>query len=816
MFRNYLKIAWRSLMKNKTFSFINIFGLAIGFTCCMLISLYIYNEISYDTYHKNKERIFQLGATTIQDGKEERRANTASPFAKTMQQEFPEIEASARMMRLFTDDKTLLQYTTPSGAVKSFYETQGYLADSSFFNILTFHFIEGAGATALAEPNTIVLSEAVAQKLFGKNKALGNVIHISSSTNGDRDFKVTGVYAQPPTPSHIDARFILSFKGGNMEHFAGSSTSFIFNNMFYTYFLLKPGADAKKLEAKFPAFVTKYMAAGLKDAGIRRHLFLTPIRNIHLRSSIEENVTPAGSLTYLYILASIAVLTLLIACINFMNLSTARSSKRAAEVGVRKTLGAERGSLVRQFLGESLIMALLAFLFSILFTFLLLPFFERVSDKSLQLPPAEYLPLLLFFFILVLVAGLLAGSYPAFYLSSFQPVKVLKAKFANTLAAVALRKGLVVFQFVISVALIVASVVITGQMDFLRSTDLGFTKDQQLVVPLRTDRSKELYASLKTAISNQPGIASVGASFYYPGIFNPQDWLLYKQGTSMKDSKDVYINHVDTSFLQTLQIKPVAGRLFSSQYPADTAARIVLNETAIATFGFASAQDAVGKWIAADWDGQQNRFEIVGVVKDFHFKDLHNAVQPYGFLLNNDNRFNYLIAHTKEGDPSGTLKSLEKTWRNLNPNEPFEYSFLDQDFQKNYAAEGRLAGLIRYFTIIAILISCLGLFGLAAFSAEQRTKEIGIRKVMGASIAQIVALLSKDFLKLVGVAVVIACPAAWYVMDKWLQNFAYRTTISVAVFFITALIAFFIAMFTISFQAVRAALTNPVKNLRTD
>ncbi|HUQ97579.1 MAG TPA: FtsX-like permease family protein, partial [Chitinophagaceae bacterium] len=476
----------------------------------------------------------------------------------------------------------------------------------------------------------------------------------------------------------------------------------------------------------------------------------------------------------------------------------------------------DKSSLIWQFLGESVLMALVAFLVAMLFTILLLPFFRNVSGKELSFSFTQLWPLLAGFLALALFTGLLAGSYPAFYLSSFQPVKVLKGKFSNSLAAVTLRKGLVVFQFVISVALIVASVVIANQMKFLRSKDLGFSKDQQLVLPIRSLTAKNLYGSLKNEISRNPQVASVGASLYYPGIFNPMDWLLYKQGLTMKESKRVFMNFIDNSFLQTLHITPVAGRLFSPQYPGDTASRIIINENAVKEFQFASATDAIGKWIAADWDGNQSRFEIVGVVKDFHFKDLHTPVEPYGFLLNSRPEYNYLIAHTKNGAVSNTLKAIEATWHQLNPSEPFEYSFLDQDFQKNYLAENRLASLIAYFTVIAILISCLGLFGLASFSAEQRTKEIGIRKVMGASVRNIVGLLSKDFLKLVGIAIVIASPVAWYVMDKWLQNFAYRTPISVYVFIVTAVIAVCIALFTISFQAIRAAITNPVKNLRTE
>jgi putative ABC transport system permease protein len=499
-----------------------------------------------------------------------------------------------------------------------------------------------------------------------------------------------------------------------------------------------------------------------------------------------------------------------------MNLSTARSSKRAAEVGVRKVLGAEKNSLIRQFIGESILMSLIAFVFALLFAKIFLPLFSRLSSKEITFSFEQHGMLLAGFFILALITGLLAGSYPAFYLSSFQPVKVLKGRISNSLAANSLRKGLVVFQFVISAGLIVASVIINNQMQYLRNKDLGFEKDQQIVIPLRSTTSKNIYTALKTEIKKDPQIENAGGSMYYPGIVNPSDMPLYKDGDNMAASKRTYMNWVDESFLQTLGIKPVAGRLFSPEFPADTNLRMILNEEAVGKIGFKNAQDAIGKNVAIDWQGETYRWQIVGVVKNFHFVDLHEAIEPYGFQLNNVPQYNYLIAHAKTKDIGGVLQSIRNTWNRLNPNEPFEYTFLNDDFQKNYEADNRLAAIVRNFTIIAILISCLGLFGLATFSAEQRTKEIGVRKVLGASVGNVIGLLSKEFLKLVFIAIVIASPVTWFVMNKWLQDFAYRTNISWLVFAITALIAIGIALLTISFQAIKAALANPVKSLRTE
>jgi putative ABC transport system permease protein len=815
MIKTYLKLAIRNLEKNKVFSFINIFGLSIGLTCCLLIALYIAQEFSYDTQHTQGARLYQLGTLSQQGNQQDRYATTPAPMAPTMQQEFPEVESTTRLMKLFEDDKTLLQYQAGQ-EVQSFYETNGYMADSTFFRLFTYSFVEGNPVTALDEPNSVVIAEEIAQKIFGDQPALNKTIHINSNTNGALDYKITGVFAPSRTPSHIDARFVLSMQSGEVGQWVRSITNMVNNNMFYSYLLLKPGADAQKLEAKFDGFITKYAGADLKTMGRGRKQFLVPVKDIHLYANTQGNVTPGGNPNYLLILTAIAFVTLLIACVNFMNLSTARSAKRAVEIGVRKVLGAERASLVRQFLWEAILLAFVAFVISVVLTLLLLPLFEQLSGKRFTFSREQYLYLAGGFLLITLLTGLISGIYPALYMSAFKPVKVLRGRFANSLAAISFRKVLVVFQFVISVALIVASITISNQMNYLRTKDLGFEKDQQVVIPLRTTTAKSIYPTLKNELLAHPAISQAGASIFYPGITNVTDWLLYKQGNASDQTRTVFMNFVDETYLSTLGIQPVAGRLFSREFPADTNNRIILNEQAIRQFEFTSPAEAIGKNIVADRGDQQVLFTVVGVVKDFHFKDLRSNIESYGFMLNRRPMYNYLIAHLKASDVKPALARIEANWTRLNPNEPFEYSFLDQDFAKNYTAEDRLALIIQYFTAIAIFISCIGLFGLTTFSIEQRTKEIGIRKVLGASTSGIVLLLSKDFLKLVMLSFVVATPLAWYFVNQWLKGFAYRVPFTVWIILGGCTLALCIAFLTIAIQAVKVALANPVKNLRTE
>lgn len=813
MIKNYIKIAWRTLLNNKAFSIINIFGLAAGLASCMFICLYIYDELNFDKHHKNVEQLYQVNTEFLNsDGN---KITPASPggLGSALQQEFPEIVNWTRLASLFVDDKTLIKYEE-NGVSKAFYETKGYLTENSFFSFFNYDFIEGNAQSVLVNPNTIVISEDIAAKIFGNQSALNKVLRVESNSNGSDNFTVTGVFKIPQSPTHIDARFFMPVKGGGIDNYLRQQPGMAGNNFFYTYVHLKKGTKPVQLEAKFPAFVDKYMGKDLKQAGFGKRQFLTNVTDIHLSSVVADNVTEGGSWVYLSILISIALFTLLIACINFMNLSTARSSNRSNEVGVRKVLGAERKGLIGQFLSESILLSIIAFVFAIGLVKVLNPIFETVSGKNVHFTTIRYVGFAAVFLGLTLITGLLAGSYPAFYLSSFQPIKVLKGRFSNSLAVANLRKGLVVFQFTISVILIIASMVIHNQMDFLRSKDLGFTKDQQIVIPLRSETAKGSYTILKNALNTNSQIQSVGASAYYPGIFNPEDANFYREGQNINEAKRISTNRIDKNYLQTLDIQPIAGRIFSDTYPNDSSYLLVVNEKAVKELGFDNAESAVGKKVFGI--GPIGEKQIIGVVKDFHFEDLKSPIAPFGFTLNESTNFNYLIVHAKSKDISAALASLEKTWKQANPTEPLEYSFLDDDFQKNYQAEMRLSSIVGYFTFIAILISCLGLFGLATFSAEQRTKEIGVRKVLGANMGNLVGLLSKEFLKLVVLAILLASPIAWIAMHKWLQNFAYSQDINWEVFALTTFITLLIAFVTMSFQAIKAAIANPIKSLRME
>jgi putative ABC transport system permease protein len=815
MLRIYFKLAYKNLVKNKVYSIINIMGLAVGLTCCILISVYVFQEYHYDTHHQKGDRIFQVGNVWDPEGRPVLFATTSAPMAPTLQKEIPEVESFTRVMKLFQDDKTLLQYQSPQRTV-SFYEPHGFMADSTFFRLFSYEFTEGDAATALNRPNDAVISTDVAQRLFGNEKALGKIIRVNSSTIGEGKYRVSGVFAPSDVPSHINAHFFLSLQSSGVGRWVRTETNMLNNTLFYSYLLLRPGISYRSMEPKLQAFHKKYLQDIQQKEGRPRENFLIPLKDIHLHGNTINNITPHGSVKYLYVLMSIAFLTLLMACVNFVNLSTARSSARAVEIGIRKLLGEGKGALVRQLLLEAIILSLLSFAIACVLAWLLIPALERSLNIRLALKAEWYLQLFFIFLGITVVSGFISGLYPALTFAAFKPLPVLKGQFRPPHKALSFRKVLVVFQFVTSVALIVSSLSISRQIDFLRNKDLGFIKERQVILPLRSSKAQEIYPALKTSLSASPAFSGTGASVFYPGIENVTDWFMRREGASLDDHRTVFMNFVDESFLTTLGMQCVAGRLFSSNFPQDTANGIILNEQAVSDFGFSSPQEAIGKRLVTSPAGKPVYYPIVGVVRNFHFKALRHAIQPYGFLLRKRSAYSYVVAHVKEGKMDEAKAVLAESWGRLNPSEPLDYSFLDEDFQKNYEPEERFVSIIHYYTLIAILISCLGLFGLTSFTIEQRTREIGIRKVLGASAGGIVVLLSKGFMKLVLVSLVIASPLAWYFVKEWLEDFAYRVPMSVYTIVLGWVIALAISLLTISLQALRVAFANPVRSIRNE
>ena len=814
MIRNYFKIAFRNLARNKAFSFINIFGLATGLATCMLIMLYIFSELSYDQHNKDAARIYRVAVKAGQLGsgsiKEKPWAGTSAPTAWGLKSDMPEVEQATRLLKFPGLENLLLKYEHDKVS-KQFYETNGYYVDSTFFSIFSYNFKYGNIKTALDEPNSIVLSEEVSDKMFANENPIGKSINIGMPF-GNFNYTVKGVFKDAGIKSHIPAHFFLSMRNGDVGTWAENQTNWATSNIFYTYIKLKAGVDPNVFEKKLQPFLERRAGTDLKAFGISKLLFLQRVPDIYLHSDLDYEIAPNGNATYLYILGSIALFVLLIACINFMNLSTARSGKRAKEVGVRKVMGAEKLSLIYQFLGESVTMSCLALFLAICFAWMLLPVFNNVTQKNLQLFDEPQMWLLITG--LTLFTGILSGLYPAFYLSSFKPISVLKGKLLNNFSAIAIRKGLVIFQFTISICLVLGAFVIMRQLHYMDNQELGFNKNQKIVLPLQSKNAIQNYATLKNELLKIPGVKSLTSGSSYPGIANVEDMLFYPEGKTIHDVIDIRLANVENDYFETLGLKLLAGREFSKEFTADSNS-IILNEVALKELGY-NVKTAIGKKINYDFEGKHSELQIVGVVRNFNFESLYNSIKPFGFNTVMGNKYNFVIANLSAKNYASLLKNTERAWNKVNPDVPFVYSFLDKDFQKNYEKDQRTSDIVGYFTIITILIACLGLFGLSAFSAEQRTREIGIRKVLGASVTNVAALLSKDFMKLVLIAIVIASPLAWYAMNKWLEGFAYKITISWWMFFIAGIVALSIAMVTVSFQAIKAAVANPVKSLRTE
>jgi len=814
MIINYLKLTFRNLAANKVFSFVNIFGLAAGLSTCMLIMIYIMDESSYDKKFSNGDRIYRISMAAAASGKDnEKWSSQPAPTAWALKAEYPAVEQVTRLLKFPNMDNVLLKYEQNKTS-RRFFESNGYYVDSTFFQLFNYDFKYGRISTALNRPNSLVISESIADKLFGQEDPVGKPVTIGLPF-GDFTYTVTGVFVNQGLQSHIPANFFMSMRNNDLGTFVAADDSWTTNSIFHTYVKLKPGSNPVVFEKSLTPFFYRHAGAELKAAGTSKTLFIQPLQDIYLHSQIGNEIATNGNVKYLYILASIAGFILFIACINFMNLSTARSQKRAREVGVRKVLGANRGALIRQFLGESFIVCTISCIIAVILVYLLLPGLNHFTGKHLVMNGgSEWLFRIVG---LTLLTGFLAGLYPAFYLSSFKPASVLKGKILQLISAVVIRKGLVVFQFTISICLIFAAIVIWRQLDLVQNQNLGFSKNQQIILPMPGKQVAMNYTALKMELLQHPDVKSVTSGSSYPGIANINDMLFYAEGKPRTDFVDISVISTERDYLTTLGLKLLEGRSFEKANEDADTADIVLNETALKELGYIS-QTAVGKKIKYDFQGVHHTLEIVGVVKDFNFESLYNPIKPLAFSPTNffANKYNYAIVSIRTDSWASALSGLEKSWNTINPSTPFTYSFLDQDFAKNYEKEQKTSGLVIYFMVIAVLVACLGLFGLAAFSAEYRTKEIGIRKVLGASVGSVAALLSKEFLLLIVLAIVIALPLSTYVMQKWLEDFAYRIHFSWWMFFVAGLVAILIALITVSFHTIKAGIANPVNSLRSE
>ncbi len=810
MFKNYLKTAWRSIRNSKVYSILNLLGLAIGLSCFLLISLYVIDELSYDRFFPNAERIYRINSDIRFGGADLHMPVTSDMMGQLLEKDYPAIQQYTRIYT-FNGDKLIRKGN-------DFIDEQKVAhVDSTFFDVFKMPVIAGDTRHALDEPNTVVLTQSAAKKYFGTTDVIGQTIETKDDKNPF--YKITAVIKDFPENTHFHFDFLFSMK--NVDYPWGKIT----NHNFYTYLLMRPGTDYKKFEKNFGAYIDKYVLpeakqymninsmAEFEKAGNKLEYSLIPLTDIHLHSDRQFELSPSGNIQYVYIFSAVALFILLIACINFMNLTTARSANRAKEVGIRKVLGTEKKDLILQFLTESTLMTLLGMAIAVVVVYLVLPLFNNVANKQMTIAglfSPYILPLLI---ALPLVVGLLAGSYPAFYLSAFRPVEVLKGKLKRGSRSGGLRSILVVFQFATSIILIVGTIVVYKQLHYIQTKDLGFIKNQVLVID-GTGALGNNVKAFKTDVLNLPGVESGTISAYLPVTNSSRSDNTWSKAAVMNpdNSLDMQNWKVDYDYIKTMGMKITNGRNFSKDFAGDSSA-VIINETTAKILGF---KDPLGKQIYTTRFGNDSMvpFTIIGVVKNFNYETLHHKVGPLALTLSNSPSSVSFKINTS--NINGLITQIKTKWKAMASGIPFNYRFLDDSFNEMYRAEQRAGTIALVFSALAIFIACLGLFGLATFIAEQRTKEIGIRKVLGANVSGIVGMLSKDFLKLVTIAFVLAVPVAWYAMNIWLRNFAFRINLSWWIFIAAGSAAFLIALITVSFQAVRAALANPVQSLRTE
>jgi putative ABC transport system permease protein len=811
MLRNFFKVAWRNMLRNKVFSTINIIGLATGLTCFILIVLYVQDELSYDKYNEKADRIYRINSFIRLGGSELKLAVSSDPMGAALKNDFPQVEEFVRFYN--------------SNGSKSIKKGDEYIneqavthADSTLFRVFTLPALYGDTRTALNDPNTVVITESAARKYFGTADALGKIVE--TNENGQTLYKVTAVIKDVPHNSHFNFDFYFSMD--NVQYGFGNYLS----HNFQTYLLLKEGANYKDLEKNLPKYVEKYVLPQAKSvmqienmdqfrkSGNNLEYTLMPLLKIHLYSDFFPELGTNGDIKYVYIFSAVAIFILLLACINFINLSTARSMNRSREVGIRKVLGTSRSKLVFQFMSESALTVVIAMIMAIVIAWQILPLFNDLSAKTLTPSMLFNTRMLAILIALPFVVSLLAGSYPSLFLSSFNPVTVLKGKLNAGSRRSSLRSGLVIFQFTTSIILIIATITVYRQLDYIRNRKIGFNKEQVLIVQ-GTGVLGNGAETFKNEIMKLPGVINGTFAGYLPVSASARNDNTFSKDAVLNTSNTFNMQtwRIDEQYIPTLGMEIAAGRNFSKSFGTDSSA-VIINETTAAMLGL---KNPIGKRIYTLVDNVSNivkSYEIIGVVKNFNYESLRQRIGPLCFVLG-DSRWATAF-RVKPGNAEALVSQIESKWKSLSTGTPFSYSFLDEAFNNMYRAEQQVGRVAIAFAVLAVIIACLGLFGLATYMAEQRTKEIGVRKVLGASVNNIVMMLSRDFVMLVLIASVIASPVAWWAMYKWLQDFEYRIDVGWWIFIIAASAAVLIALLTISFQAIRAAVANPVKSLRTE
>lgn len=810
MIKNYFKIAWRNLARYKFISFINLFGLTVGLTCCLLILTYILNELSYDRYNKDADQVYRITRTFYNGNGEQtlKLSTIAPPFGYYMPGEFPEIQ---KMTRLLNGGSIPLRYKD-----KLINQPDVYFADENLFDVFTVKVLKGNPKAALGDPFSVMMTEETAKKYFGNEDPMNRVLR----ANNQFDVKVTGIYKAFPPNAHLHPEILVSFNTLKDSAVYGEKNlrTNWGNNSFFTYIKLPKNYDIKKMEARFPAFLDNHMAdqfGGVKPSKVTS-LALQKLTDIHLYSHTDYEAEPNGDIDRVYIFSAIALFILLIACINYMNLSTARSALRAKEIGIRKVIGARKKELIIQFLSESVIILWLATLFAFLCLYFSLPWLNELSGQQLSISILLKWQVLIPLLITPFVIGFISGVYPALFMSSFKPVKTLKGLFKVGGSSINFRKVLVVTQFAISIILIITTIVVFQQLHYMQNASLGYDKDHIVTLPCYPPLNNQ-YESFRNTLRSNSNIKDVGLSSRIPTGRLLDDMGASAPGQDSMTPVKAEIRYVATSydFIPTYGISMVAGRNFSRSYGTDTA-NFVINESAVKAVGWRSPQEAVGK----DFKYGFITGHIIGVMKDFNFESLHQKIKPLIFIMPasaaSNGFYNVISVKIAGKNIASALTTLKDAWQKYLPDLPYQYSFLDEKFATLYQAEQRQETIFTVFACIAIFIASLGLLGLSAFTISQRIKEIGVRKVLGANVSSIVGLLSKEFLKLVLISAIIAFPVAWYVMSKWLQDFAYRINIHWWVFVLAGVLTLLVALATVGFQAIKAAIANPVDSLRTE